>query len=954
MIGKLVIGGVEVPVTKEIPVSVNYAIADIRDLDKRGGSMTKTLQIFGTNEVNKIFEHCFKLNIELSTFDPNLKTEAVYYIDEKEQIKGDLQLLKIIDHPNGAREFNCNIIGREGALFVAIGDKYLTDIDFSDLDHTYNKTEQKNSWATSYRKSGVATAFAYGDGYTYPLIKYGYTASDSSYDVNHLKPAIAAREYVRRIFSDAGYTWNSGGFFDSTFFKHLYIPCNIDKIQLSNSDVYNSQYFIGKTAATVTGAYSGTSDGIGDASFINSAFLFPNYDLESGSYFDPSGQFDAVTTYQGTIAIAGTYNVVAWGQMDVTVNAPSLVGGKYSIQPNSSLTVRIQTNAGSGWYNIASITNTIGSVPDANLGTATTIKSNAQTGAIFLGAGAPIRVQFLVNFLGSLKTAGGVASPSTAYTVDYTLPNGSQKNEHYLLLADTTVKDGFTMTMNNAIPKNVKQKDFIKALFNAFNLYAEKNKTNETELIIETRDSFYSGTVEDWTYKVDYTKDFEISPMGDLDALNYVWKYKDDKDYYNDLYQKQYTDNYGLKRKGITNDFLKNEKKTELIFSPTPLVSNSVNNIICPHIYQKDSSGIKPLTHNIRLLYYGGLKNSGNSWTYTSLSGSSTETQYPYMGHVDDPLAPTLDLNFEYPREVYYTYSLAYFTTNNLYNAYYSKFINEISDKDSKIVKCYSTLTATDINKFSFRNRVFINHPVYGGTYFVVNKIISYDPLDPKSTQVELLKLKNYSAFVPDTIAIDPAYDPAGTARVSYNPIVNDYVNSDNANTLSIGSSNRVFGDGNSALGGEGNYIDTTSSGVILINCNRVSVVGATNFVGIGLSDLEIDSTYSNTTLSVNQINTGIMTGIDPASPTVIDVDPKVDIYYVDCSGGDVTARFDITAFRKKNIVFKITNIGAYKFYIDEISGTPLVDGTAVPYDTLAIDNEAFKVNSDGSNFFII
>lgn len=955
MIGKLIIKGVEVPVTKEIPVSVNYSIADIRDLDKRGGSLTKTLQIFGTKEVNKIFEHCFRLNIELSTFDPNLKTDAVYYIDEKEQIKGDLQLLKIIDHPNGSREFNCNIIGREGALFVAIGDKYLTDIDFSDLNHTYNKTEQKNSWATSYRKSGVATAFNYGDGYVYPLIKYGYSASDTSYDVNYFKPAIAAREYVKRIFSNAGYTWNSGGFFDSAFFKRLYIPCNLDKIQLDNTTIYNSQYYVGKTTATFSSAYSGTSDGVGNASFINSVFMFPNYNLETGSYFDPSNQYDSVTTYQGTIATSGTYNVVAWGQLNITVNAPSLVGGKYAVQPNSSLTVKIQTNVGSGWYDIASITNVIGSISDVNLGTATTIKSSAQTGSIWLGAGSPIRVQYLVNFLGTLKNAGGVAQPSTAYTVDYTIPNGTTSNSHYLLLTSTNVSDGFTMTMNKAIPQNIKQKDFIKSLFNMFNLYAEKNKTNETELIIETRDSFYSASVDDWTSKVDYSKDFEITPMGDLDALNYVWKYKDDKDYYNDLYQKQYIDNYGLKRKNIINDFLKNEKKTELIFSPTPLVSNSSNNIICPHIYQKDTTTIKPLTHNIRILYYGGLKNSGNSWTYTSLSSSSSETQYPYMGHVDDPLTPTIDINFDYPREVYYTYSLAYFTTNNLYNAYYSKFINEITDKDSKIVKCNVVLNATDINKFTFRNKVFINHPEYGGTYFIVNKIINYDPLEPKSTQVELLKLKNYGAFVPSVIPIDPASNPSATSRILYNPAINNYSNTETANTLALGSTNRVIGAGNIVTGGNNNFIDETSTGVSLINCNRVSVVGVTNFVGVGLSDINIDSTYNNTTLDINNQKQSLtIAGSDPVNPTYFNYDSKIDTYYVDCTGGDVTILFDASTLTGNfSVTFIRTDSSAYLFRIDEVSGLPTVIGNAIPYNTGAVQYDSITVTYNNNVFYI-
>ena len=181
--------------------------------------------------------------------------------------------------------------------------------------------------------------------------------------------------------------------------------------------------------------------------------------------------------------------------MDITVNAPSLVGGKYEIQANNGMAIKIQTNAGSGWYDIASIYNAVGILPNANLGTATTIKSSAQTGSIWLGAGSPIRVLFSISFISYLKTASNSPSPSTAYTIDYSIPNGTTSNSHYLLLTSTNVSDGFTMTMNKAIPQNIKQKDFIKSLFNMFNLYAEKNKTNETELIIETRDNFYSAPI---------------------------------------------------------------------------------------------------------------------------------------------------------------------------------------------------------------------------------------------------------------------------------------------------------------------------------------------------------------------------------------------------------------------------------------------------------------------------
>lgn len=954
MIAKLIINKIDVEILKEIPISLNYAIADVRDLSKRGGSGSKTLVLAGTAIVNKIFENIFNTNIELATFNPNIKLEAIYYLNEKEQIKGDLQLLKIIRKPNGSVEYNCNLIGREGDLFVAVGDKMLTDLNFSDLDHTYNKTEQKNSWATSYRKSGVATPFAYGSGYVYPFIKYGYAASDSSFDVNHFKPAIFRKEYVDRIFAAAGFTYTST-FLNASLFKHLITPCNKDKLELSNADISNSQYYIGKTTATTVGWFGAST--VGNIAWKPNAPQAINYNLEVAPYFDASNQYDSAVNFYATVGFSGVYNVVAYAQLDITLQCAAAVGGTWTVTgpTNNSIYINIERNTGAGWFTIASA---VGYKPNGTVtavGSASAYNINVQTGNINLNAGDLIRVSVpLAGITASILDAGSVPVPNgTAFTLDLSIPNGTAKNSHYLLRADTAVYDGNTLAMNNAIPVNIKQKDYLMDIIQEFNLYIEKDKTNEKNYIIEPRDTFYTANVENWTDKVDYNKDWEVTPMGELDGRNYIWKYKDDKDYYNDLYQKQFIDNYGLKRVQIINDFIKAEKKIEVICSPTPLVSNSVNNIICPHIYTKDGVNLKTVSHNIRSLYYGGLKSSGPTWAYTSLSGTTNETQYPYAGHVDDPLVPTIDLNFDVPKQTYYTYPLAYYTTNNLFNAYYSKFINEITDKDSKIVTCSVRLTELDILKFTFRNKVFIQHPLTGGTYYVVNKIIDYNPLVSETTKVELLKLKNYAAFVPSTIAIDVGSNTASTERIGYNPETNSYANSNEGNTLALGSSNRIMGSGNAATGGERNYIDETSSKVILINCTECSAVGVTNFIGIGLSNKAIDSTYDNTTL--NETATGNTKTLAPVTKTAsFNIDKNVTTYLIDCTAGDITATFDFTTDNNRTFNFKRIDGSANLFKIDELSGVATVDGGAIPYDTGMVQYDNLVLNNNGTNLYIL
>lgn len=946
MISRLVIDGIDVHILKEIPVSTNFAIADIKDPDKRGGTLSKTVVVPGTGDVNVLFENIFDVNIELAVFNPNVKVEAIYYLNEQEQFKGDLQLLKVNCKPSGDIEYECNIVGRDGSLFVAIGDALLTDIDFSDLDHTFNKTEQENSWATSYRLNGVATAFAYGSGYTYPFIKYGYSASDTSYNVNWFKPAIYTKEYVDRIFADAGFSYTST-FLTSTFFKHLIIPCNRDKIELSNAAISNSQYYIGKTASSTASWQSSNTTGNTGSSSILPISL--NYNLETAPYFDASNQWDSAVNYYATIGSTGVYNVIAYGQADLTVQCAAAVGGTWTTSgaTNNVVEIVISKNTGTGWVIIGYQLKTMPVGTVTSIGSALAYNHNVQTGNVNLNAGDLIKVTYFVRYQFDILDAGSTpVANGTAFTVDLSLPNGTTKNSTYLLRSDTAVYDGNTLSMNNAIPKNIKQKDFLKSLMQMFNLYCEIDKDKKDNYIIEPRETFYTANVNDWTDQLDYKKGWEVYPMKELDAINYTWKYKDDKDYYNDLYNKEFIDNYGLKRHVVLSDFIKGEKKTELVFSPTPLVSNSSNSIICPHIYSMDGTTIKPLSHNIRILYYGGLKSSGVNWNYVGLSGTTSKSQYPYAGHVDDANAPTTDLNFDYPNKVYYTYPLAYYTDNNLYNAHYSKFINEITDKDSKIIVCYIRLTETDIKNFTFRNKVFIRHDVYGAGYYVVNKIIDYDPLRADSTKVELLKLKRYDAFVASTIAIDVGSDTSDTARIAYTPLNNSYGNTETPNTLALGEGNRILGTGNVALASSRCFVDESSTGINLINCTEVSVIGGSNITVIGASNRAIDSTYDG--LVINE--SGF---IEVEVTASFSVDKTVDVYYVDCTGGDVTATFDVSSWNKKSVTFIRTDSSANLFKIDEVSGLPSVIGNAIPYDTGLLQYESAEISYKNNVFYI-
>ncbi len=108
---------------------------------------------------------------------------------------------------------------------------------------------------------------------------------------------------------------------------------------------------------------------------------------------------------------------------------------------------------------------------------------------------------------------------------------------------------------------------------------------------------------------------------------------------------------------------------------------------------------------------------------------------YGYAGHLDDPTTPTKDLNFGAPSEIYFTVSP--YTGNGLFNVYWDSYIQEITNKDSKILSCHAYLKQNDIADLDFSKPIYIS-----GSLWRINKIEDYDAENPV-TRVELLKIIN-------------------------------------------------------------------------------------------------------------------------------------------------------------------------------------------------------------------
>ena len=398
-----------------------------------------------------------------------------------------------------------------------------------------------------------------------------------------------------------------------------------------------------------------------------------------------------------------------------------------------------------------------------------------------------------------------------------------------------TTNDGMYIDMNGAIPEQIKIKDFFKSICQMFNLYIDTDKNEHNLLHIEPRNDFYSsGVVVDWSAKLDMLQDLEILPMGELDAVKYRFAYKEDSDYWNTKYKTTWQQIYSEKNYIVVNDFVKSTNENQLIFSPTPQVNVYGLDRIIPQIIKVDNVGsIQRVNEfNIRILYYGGVKTTATAWSYESvIEGNSSYTTYPYCGMVDNVDTPDVMLDFGVPIEVFYDTNV--YSNNNLFNKYYKQFIEEITDKDSKIVSGYFAITPKDILLLDFRNEFYIN-----GNKYRLNKIYDYNPIAETLTKCEFIKIKFANAFEPVRITgtgTDSVFSPDNPLpRPSrpFLPVGMSSVAPDNlVHPTVIGAV--VTGTGNVIGAGVENPTIIGSSGVIIAEGVRSPVVINSNNVEV-------------------------------------------------------------------------------------------------------------------------
>lgn len=740
------------------PIELTKSIIELTEPEQRKSDYTKTINIPGTANNNSIFSNIFDVNHSILNgdnanffvdFDPRKKANCILYREGIPQIRGYLQMtsINIIDEQNITYELV--VYGRFANLFQDVGDRLLSDYDFSEYTHEWTETNVRNSINTSIIINGVTALFQLGRGYVYPLIDYGFdNNAQQTYNVDQLYPALYVKTILDKILKTHGYryesTIQSNTFLNSTEFKRLIIPASGNNLRLTDTEVADRTFVVDRI----------TDDYLGAATNNAVKLMFDNTVQDT----DPVGVAANHSSWVVPTGGGGFYNFVLhlYFNINTSVSIPVFENIYFSMD------AFIETTSGNV-INVGATSKFISMLPNQSNAD---IAIDFQSGNKLIFDGDEILVKWQIT--NAVISNGTVLSPSD---FDITI----KETTRFYNLPSPELSEGFDLNPTNALPE-LKAKDFLTALIKMFNLYIEPNQLDDRLLMIEPRDIYYNTNVVDLTNNLDVSKDFIQKPMGALDFKRLEFSYAKDDDYWNKDYTDKYSYNHGFKRLEVDNDFLVETKKIELPFAPTPLQQPKTNDRIIPQIvWWKDQNWVNGRVNKTakpRILYYGGLKYTGSNFTiHSNLTNTNNlYTNYGYAGHVDDPVNPNYDLNWATSQEIYYTIGgQTPITINNLYKRYWEKYIKEITDKDSKIIDCYMYFNNVELQNLSFRNLYKIDRQYYR-LYKVETNLNSNEP-----AHCQFLKLKNINVPLADQVLINGGSKTIPGER--YTPIINQTPN---------------------------------------------------------------------------------------------------------------------------------------------------------------------------------
>lgn len=672
------IGGELCDLAEDTSVEISKSISELADPSQRTSSRTKTINIEGTASMNALFGFLFvpSKDNNYSTFNPKVKVPAYITLNGGTVMDGWCKLNSITNLDDKIT-YEVVIYSSEKSLFFDMADSFIrgnqtsaNDINLATSANTVilttsgaNQTftdafvASSNVCAPYYIENGQGVELT-----TFPYYKIGYRQQ---------RLAVKFKHIVDRIFETHGYSYQSDFMSTSGFSKYVYIDTHKTQPSLSTTEVANRSAYVGRNTTSPAGTFTTSGQYAFNVEFADPANLFA-----SNTFTSPETRTYRVKAnlpYQlGTTFPSGK-------PAGTTVFAHSLTFSvrKNGVETSTQTRVEFQVVSGTQTSGESVFMNPASFLFDVAFELAASDTCDIILYGETSGPGG-----------GVVPDAEGVLKQMTGAVLNI-IPNSNE------------IASGAVMDINGVIATKHKQRDFLMDVFRMFNmlvLYDEENNRYK----IEPRDTFYTSTVFDVTNQVDRSQAITMVPSGEL-----IWKelkltYTPDKDYFHDLYVKNYQEVYGEQNVYNDNEFATENNSVKIDMTSPILASNSANYPKLQHVYTFNGSTRTAIDGRQRFAVWGGWKDTSVSYAVTGTQGETVVTAYgyPLVGEWDDLNNPTFTGLFGTPREIFYTtVDPVAITTNNHYTFYANMISNQV-DLNAKVIRCgvYSYEVASSLS----------------------------------------------------------------------------------------------------------------------------------------------------------------------------------------------------------------------------------------------------------------
>ena len=685
---------------EDIPFRVDVSAIQNNEIGNVFGVASQNIDLPGSKANNIFFDAAYDVNSpDVKGFKESVECQVLQ--QGAEVFTGNLILNEVVTDGVSDTSYSVTLVNESVDFTNSIKETYLTNLDYSDLTHTYDITSITSSW-----EDGIAG----GDVY-YPLVDYGLDGTDPAIkpiqfggtvgkidnsttpmQIQQFKPAVRVKTIVDKIFESANYNYEST-FFDSDEFSTIYtLTTNSDKLGITSNQSQDSGFSAEKTGSQILA---------GPVAFLEDV----NFNRE---IYDPANGYN-INTSAYTVSNPGTYAFKA-----------SLDFNKNTIGKISLCTIFLIVNnvaVAQQYYDIKNI----------NVGT-----------MAFTSAGFNLGIGDVVQLAVTWEGYDVSINP-----IDLDIRNTSTFGTIY---APIQVVGG-DVDMGQQFDPQIKALDFLKGIIQKFNLVIEPKKNERNTLIIEPFDTWRdSGVVKDWTEKYDRSTKISVKHPIQSQPASIVFSDSDDSDSLTQ-YAKNNFDNeltYGGYEYVSESDIPQGTRRVGGFFSPLPAKGIPLGpSVIIPQLYRKDGTDNKAFKFKPRLGYRINDEQpigATNGEYFIFDAGTSTavaQNSYSTISSIQSyPIGTGSSLHYDAGR--WYPFHQNQSdgkTPRGAFNDYWGGYINELYDESARILTLNMQFNPIDLKDIQLNDKIFIDN-----AYYRINKISGFNISNRDNVRVELLK----------------------------------------------------------------------------------------------------------------------------------------------------------------------------------------------------------------------